>query len=163
MTWIFGSFLVTLCALTSCHVVISKQGNGSGSGQGRQVQQEGDHVITTWSDLDRGRELGVKPGNAANQRVRLSLMIWFAWGCKCWYPLVPRRRYGTRRSPLSEYMSLKLTTNCGSFSRIKWEIYYEKCLVCSLSLVMFLVGSMRLYNNDWIRQNKFFKVITITK
>ena len=25
MPWIFGSFLVTLCALTSCHVVISKQ------------------------------------------------------------------------------------------------------------------------------------------
>ena len=24
MTWIFGSFLVTPCALTSCHVVISK-------------------------------------------------------------------------------------------------------------------------------------------
>ena len=27
MTWIFGSFLVTPCALTSCHVVISKQGS----------------------------------------------------------------------------------------------------------------------------------------
>ena len=25
MPWIFGSFLVTLCALTSCHIVISKQ------------------------------------------------------------------------------------------------------------------------------------------
>ena len=33
MTWIFGSFLVTPCALTSCNVVISKQGNGSASGQ----------------------------------------------------------------------------------------------------------------------------------
>ena len=33
MTWIFGSFLVTPCALTSCHVVISKQGDDSGSGQ----------------------------------------------------------------------------------------------------------------------------------
>ena len=33
MTWIFGSFLVTLCALTSCHIVINKQGNGSASGQ----------------------------------------------------------------------------------------------------------------------------------
>ena len=29
MTWIFGSFLVTVCALTSCHIVISKQGDGS--------------------------------------------------------------------------------------------------------------------------------------
>ena len=26
MSWIFGSFLVTPCALTSCHVMISKQG-----------------------------------------------------------------------------------------------------------------------------------------
>ena len=33
MTWIFGSFLVTPCALTSCHFVISKQGDGSVSGQ----------------------------------------------------------------------------------------------------------------------------------
>ena len=30
MTWIFGSFLVTPCALTSCHVVISKQDSASG-------------------------------------------------------------------------------------------------------------------------------------
>ena len=33
MKWIFGSFLVTPCALTSCHVVISKQGNDNASGQ----------------------------------------------------------------------------------------------------------------------------------
>ena len=25
MTWIFGSFLVTPCALTSCHTVMNKQ------------------------------------------------------------------------------------------------------------------------------------------
>ena len=45
-------------------------------------------------------------------------------------PPAPGRRYGTRRSPLSEYMSLhlslKLTTNCGPFSRIKWETYFYK-------------------------------------
>ena len=33
MTWIFGSFLVTPCALTSCHFVISRQGDGSMLGQ----------------------------------------------------------------------------------------------------------------------------------
>ena len=33
MTWIFGSFLVTPCALTSCHVVSSKQGYDNASGQ----------------------------------------------------------------------------------------------------------------------------------
>ena len=32
MTWIFDLFLVTPCALTSCHVVISKQGDDSASG-----------------------------------------------------------------------------------------------------------------------------------
>ena len=45
MTWIFGSFLVTLCALTSCHVVISKQGDGSMSGS--QVQQVCNRKETT--------------------------------------------------------------------------------------------------------------------
>ena len=33
MIWIFDSFLVNPCALTSCHVVISKQGDDSVSGQ----------------------------------------------------------------------------------------------------------------------------------
>ena len=47
MTRIFGSFLVTSCALISCHVVISKQGNGSASAKaGRErVQPEEDHMI----------------------------------------------------------------------------------------------------------------------
>ena len=55
--------------------------------------------------------------------------------------LAPGRRYGTRRSPLSEYMSLrislKLTTSCGTLSRIKWEIYFYKqvCFVRSLCLI----------------------------
>ena len=59
MTWIFGSFLVTPCALTSCHIVISKQKDDCVSGQ-TGVKLEGDHVITTQSDLDRSRESGVK-------------------------------------------------------------------------------------------------------
>ena len=33
MTWIFGSFLVSPCALTSCQVVINKQGDNSMSWQ----------------------------------------------------------------------------------------------------------------------------------
>ena len=47
MTRIFGSFLVTPCALTSCHVEISKQGDCSGLGQfcPTGVKPEGDHVI----------------------------------------------------------------------------------------------------------------------
>ena len=33
MTWVFGTFLVTPCALTSCHAVICKQGDDSVSRQ----------------------------------------------------------------------------------------------------------------------------------
>ena len=44
--------------------------------------------------------------------------------------MAPGRRYGVRRSPLSEYMSfhlsLKLTTNCVPLSRIKWERERER-------------------------------------
>ena len=54
--------------------------------------------------------------------------------------LAPWRRFGTR-SPLSEYMSLhlslKLRTNCGPLSRIKWEryIFIKKCFSHSLNCV----------------------------
>ena len=61
MTWIFGSFLVTPCALTSCHVVISKQSDDSASGHSGTtgVKPEGDHVVlTTWADLDRVQRVG---------------------------------------------------------------------------------------------------------
>ena len=33
MTWIFGLFLMTPCALTGCHIVINKQEDGSTPGQ----------------------------------------------------------------------------------------------------------------------------------
>ena len=46
MTWIFGPFLVTPCALTSYHAVISKQGDSSG--RGSQIQQERNRMETTW-------------------------------------------------------------------------------------------------------------------
>ena len=55
MTWIFGSFLVTSCALLSCHILISKQEDDSTSGHSglTGVEPEGDHVMrTTRSDLD---------------------------------------------------------------------------------------------------------------
>ena len=88
-------------------------------------------MIITPSDLDRGRESRVKPKICSRSEVSwTSLTTRLAQGCKRWHPLAPWRRYGTRRSPLSEYMSLhlflKLTTNCGPLSRIKWEIYFYK-------------------------------------
>ena len=60
MTWIFGSFLVTPYALTSCHVVISKLGEDSASGQSGPtgVCWKRDHMITTRSDLEKVQRIG---------------------------------------------------------------------------------------------------------
>ena len=149
MTWIFGSFLVTPCALTSCHV-ISKQGDDSSSGHlgptgvGRRPR---DNHAVRFRQSAENRE--PSQGHAADQRVRSSLMIRLVRGCKRWHPMAPGRRYGARRSPLSEYMSLhlslKLPTNSVLLSRIKWEIYFYKEVfrsfleTCSLYLIMFFV------------------------
>ena len=80
-------------------------------------------MITTWSVLDRAENRELNEGHAAYQRVMLSLNIRLASGCERWHPLAPGRRYGTRISPLTEYMSvhlsLKQTTNGGALSRIK--------------------------------------------
>ena len=69
MTWIFGSFLVTPCALTSCHVVISKQGRVSGKLGPASVYPEGDHVMrTTRSDLHIAENQDSSQGHAADLR-----------------------------------------------------------------------------------------------
>ena len=71
-------------------------------------------------------------------------------GVQALAPLAPGRKYGTRRSLLSEYMSLhlflKLTTNCGPLFENKMrEIYFykEKCFV---SFIEFRKTCMRVYN-----------------
>ena len=104
--------------------------------RGSQVQQVRNLMKTTWyennavSFRERQRIESRARDTQPIRGVRLSLTIRLARGCKRWHPLAPRRRYGARRSPLSEYMSLqwslKLTTNCGHLSRIKWEIYFYK-------------------------------------
>ena len=45
-TYVFGSFQVTPCALTSCHVLISKQGDKAR--QGRLIKQVCIQKETTW-------------------------------------------------------------------------------------------------------------------
>ena len=153
MTWIFGSFLVTPCALTSGQVVISKQVDGTVSGPaGRAgVQPEGDHVI--WEPrsqiLPKCRELGVEPGiGSRSEASRMSLMIWLVRGCKRWHPLAPGRRLGPRRSPLSEYMSihlsLKLTTNFVPLSGMERE--REIFIYTSSSL--FIKTQLRIQHNQ---------------
>ena len=138
MTWIFGSFLVTPCVLTSCHAVRSYQRYDSTSGHlgTTGVQPEGDHVMrSTRSVLDRGRESELSVGHATDQRC-LSLQ----GGCKRSHPQAPGRRYGKNKSSLWVYVSLsisQLTTNSGPFSRIKWKIYFYKevCFVRSFNCV----------------------------
>ena len=118
MTWIFGSFLVTPCAVRLWLV-----NRGMTARHGNRVQ----HVRPrdeNHAGKFRGRESGVKLGTCSRAETpRLER------GCKRWPPLAPRKRYGTRRL-LSEYMSLhlslKLITNCGPLFRIKWEIYFYK-------------------------------------
>ena len=58
-----------------------------------------------------------------------------------WHALDPGRRYGARRSPISEYislhLSLMLTTNYVPLSRIKRERYFFYKEVCFVSLIEF--------------------------
>ena len=84
---------------------------------------------TTQSDLDRVQRIGSRARD--RQPIRGVSDVSDDTACKgvqALAPLAPGRRHGTRRSPLSEYMSLhlslKLTTNCVPLSRIKWEIYF---------------------------------------
>ena len=68
MTWIFGSFLVTPWALTSCYVVIIKQLRDQGTRYNRCVtgrrSRDENHAVR----LDRGRESQSSKRHAANQR-----------------------------------------------------------------------------------------------
>ena len=115
MTWIFGSFLVTPCALTSCQVLISKQRNDSASGQSGPtgVKPEGDHVITTWSDLDRVQRIESRARDTQPTRsVRSSLTIRIARGCKRWHPWLPEEDMEQEELPsLSICLPIYLSIN----------------------------------------------------
>ena len=151
---------MTPCALTSCHIVISKQ--GMAVRRSRPNEQVLNRKETTWYEnhavifrLSVQSESRVEPW--IRSRPEASLMIRLTRECKRWHPLAPGRRYVLRRNPLSEYVSLhlsvKFTTNCVPLSRIKWEryiFYKEVCFVSftevrSLSLIMFLVESIKDY------------------
>ena len=67
MPWIFGSFLVTPCALISCHVVISKQGSAIRTVvynryvNGRRPRVENHTVRFGRSAENRGRARDTQP------------------------------------------------------------------------------------------------------
>ena len=118
---------------------------------------------TMHSGLDRGQRIESRAWTRSRSEASwMSLKIRLARGCKRWHPLAPGRRYEAR-SPLSEYMSLhlflKLTTNCGPLSRIKWEIYFYKevCFVRSLYFVnhVWLLCNKKIcYDLDFFEKNK---------
>ena len=108
---------------------------------------------TTQSDLDcQSSQNRVKPVGSRSEVFVSSLMIRLARRCKRWHLQAPGRRYGARRSPLSEYVSPSISQTynklCASFENKIRKIYLYK-EVCFLSLIevrslsLFLVGSMR--------------------
>ena len=130
LTWIFGSFLVTSCALTSSHVLISKQENGSlleKSGP-TCMYPEGDHVINMRSDLKRVQRIESLARDTQPIRgVSSSLMIRLVRGCKHWHPWLPEEGMGQEEVPslsISLHIILKPTTNWVPLSKIRWEIYF---------------------------------------
>ena len=127
MPWIFGSFLVTPCALTSCHVVINKQGS--------TIRADGyNRCLTGRSSRDENHAVRCRQiaENLSWARIRsrleasLTSLQWDASVALAGY------RWGIwEREVLSlwVYVTLsisQLTTNCGPFSRVKWEIYFHK-------------------------------------
>ena len=154
MPWIFGSFLVTPCALTSCHVVISKQDSSIRALRScrcvtRRRSRDENHVVCfRQSAENRSRALDTQP-------IRSSLTS-FQGGASVGIPWLREEDMG-RRSPLSEYMSLHPSLrhhrNINPFENNVWEIYFFKECVRSLievrklCLIMFpLVFVLRLYN-----------------
>ena len=117
--------------------------------QDNRVQQVCNRKETTWWEprgqiWTKWRESESSVGHAADQVDSDEL----ARGCKHWHPPTPGRRYGKKKSSLWVHVSLsisQLTTNCGLFSRIKWEIYFYKEVF--RLFIEFRKSCMREYNN----------------
>ena len=127
MPWIFGSFLVTPCALVSCHVVISEQGSTIGAlGYNRCVtgrrQRDESHAVKFRQSAENCSRARDTPS------IRSSLTS-LQGGASVGTPWLLEEDMG-RRSPLSEYMSLypSLThhRNIKPIENKVWEIYFYK-------------------------------------
>ena len=114
MPWIFGSFLVTPSALTSCHVVISKQNSmirvvGYNRCVTGRIPHE-NHAVRFGQSAENG-------SRAWDTQPIISSLTSLQRGASVGTPWLPEEDMG--RSPLSEYMSLhlslKTTTNSGPF------------------------------------------------
>ena len=150
MPWIFGSFLVTQCALTSCHIVISKQGStirALGSNRcltGRRPRDKNHAVRFRRSAENRSQTRDTQPIRGVSDEL--------ASVCKSWHLLALGRRYEKKKSSLWLYVSPP-HRNINPFENKVWEIYFYK-EVCSFvhwnSWIMFDYVStsicMRVYN-----------------
>ena len=109
MTWIFGSFLVTPCALTSCHVVISKQGSTiSVVGYNRCVTER----------RSRDENHAVRFGQSAENRIRArdtqpirGVADQLARSCKHLQPPGSRKKIREEVLSLSICLYIFLSTN----------------------------------------------------
>ena len=154
LTWILGSFLVTPFALTSWHVVVNNQGVAVHRGWLVELMCNRKEIMWYENNAVRFRvksESRVKPGKPSRSEV-LGHLWWYSLqgGASVGTPwLLPEIMSPSLSICLSIYLSNLQQTVC-PLSRIKWEIYFykEECFVlfievCSLSFIMFLVGSMR--------------------
>ena len=118
---------------------------------GKSVVQVSNQKETTWYENHAvsfrqpvQSESRVEPGiRSRSEALVSSLMIRLARGCKRWHPLAPGRRYGARRSPLSEYMSVHLSLNlqqtvCSFKMREIYFFYKEVCFVSFIEIVHYL-------------------------
>ena len=107
MPWIFGLFLVTPCALTSCHVVISKQRSTirvvgyNRCVTGRRQHDENNAFRFRQSAENRSRAMDTQSVRGVSDEL--------ARGCKRWNTPPPEE--DMERNPFSKYMSLHLSLN----------------------------------------------------
>ena len=95
MTWIFGSFQVTPCALASCHVVISKQEDDS------IISAVGyNRCVTGRRPRDENHAVRFRPRAENHSQAIRGVSDKFAREWKCWHALAPGRRYGKKKSSL---------------------------------------------------------------
>ena len=98
MPWIFGSFLVTPCALVSCHILLSKQDSAirafrSNRCVTRRKPRDENHAVSF-------RQSAENRNRAKDMQQIRGVSVELVRGCKRWHPLAPARRYGKRSSLL---------------------------------------------------------------
>ena len=157
MPWIFSSFLVTLCALTSCHVVISKQGSMIRALRlnrcvTRRRPHDENHVVRFGQSAEnRSWVRDTQPSRGVADEL--------GKGCKHWHPLAPGRRYGKKKSSLLVYASTHFsnTTETSTLLRIKCKryIFIKKYVhsfieVRKLCLIMFPFVFVLWLSNIWV-------------